>query len=75
MRRIAAHAYKAGAGIVTPMLSDEEVTLVAVVLTGFRIADDHTELDVGDVLVVRRGLGGRGRRDRRAGSGLPGPAG
>ncbi len=27
VRRIAAHAYKAGAGIVTPMLSDEEVTL------------------------------------------------
>ncbi|BCB17572.1 aminopeptidase [Bosea sp. ANAM02] len=28
VRRIAEHAYKAGAGIVTPMLSDEEVTLV-----------------------------------------------
>jgi aminopeptidase len=27
VRRIAEHAYKAGAGIVTPMLSDEEVTL------------------------------------------------
>ena len=27
VRRIAAHAYKAGAGLVTPILSDEEVTL------------------------------------------------
>lgn len=27
VRRIAEHAYKAGAGLVTPMLSDEEVTL------------------------------------------------
>jgi aminopeptidase len=27
VRRIAAHAYKAGAGIVTPILSDEELTL------------------------------------------------
>ncbi|MDA9432674.1 aminopeptidase [Bradyrhizobium sp. CCBAU 51627] len=27
VRRIAAHAYKAGAGIVTPILSDEEMTL------------------------------------------------
>ncbi|HVV39768.1 MAG TPA: aminopeptidase [Nitrobacter sp.] len=27
VRRIAAHAYKAGAGLVTPFLSDEEVTL------------------------------------------------
>ncbi|MBR0790671.1 aminopeptidase [Bradyrhizobium manausense] len=27
VRRIAAHAYKAGAGIVTPVLSDEEMTL------------------------------------------------
>ena len=27
MRRIAEHAYKAGAGLVTPILSDEEVTL------------------------------------------------
>jgi aminopeptidase len=27
VRRIAAHAYKAGAGLVTPILSDEEITL------------------------------------------------
>ncbi len=27
IRRIAAHAYKAGAGVVTPIISDEEVTL------------------------------------------------
>src|ERR1700716_4426509 len=27
VRRIAEHAYKAGAGLVTPILSDEEVTL------------------------------------------------
>src|ERR1700752_3780378 len=27
VRRIAAHAYKAGAGVVTPILSDEEMTL------------------------------------------------
>ena len=27
VRRIAVHAYKAGAGIVTPILSDEEMTL------------------------------------------------
>ena len=27
VRRIAEHAYKAGAGIVTPFLSDEEITL------------------------------------------------
>lgn len=27
VRRIAEHAYKAGAGIVTPLLSDEEITL------------------------------------------------
>ena len=27
MRRIAEHAYKAGAGLVTPFLSDEEITL------------------------------------------------
>ncbi len=27
MRKIAEHAYKAGAGLVTPILSDEEVTL------------------------------------------------
>src|SRR5690242_13062216 len=27
VRRIAVHAYKAGAGLVTPLLSDEEVTL------------------------------------------------
>ena len=29
VRRIAEHAYKAGAGLVTPILSDEEVTLAA----------------------------------------------
>src|SRR5690348_9137752 len=27
VRRLAVHAYKAGAGLVTPILSDEEVTL------------------------------------------------
>ena len=27
VRRIAEHAYKAGAGLVTPILSDEEITL------------------------------------------------
>ncbi|HJP69926.1 MAG TPA: aminopeptidase, partial [Sphingomicrobium sp.] len=27
VRRIAEHAYKAGAGLVTPFLSDEEITL------------------------------------------------
>src|SRR3954454_2190961 len=27
VRRIAEHAYKAGAGLVTPLLSDEEITL------------------------------------------------
>ena len=27
VRRIAEHAYKAGAGLVTPMFSDEEITL------------------------------------------------
>src|SRR6202795_2842226 len=27
VRRIAEHAYKAGAGVVTPILSDEEITL------------------------------------------------
>ena len=35
VRRIAEHAYKAGAGLVTPILSDEEVTL-----SRFRFAQD-----------------------------------
>src|SRR6202035_3925819 len=35
VRRIAEHAYKAGAGLVTPFLSDEEVTLAR-----FRFAPD-----------------------------------
>src|SRR5215471_6839584 len=35
VRRIAEHAYKAGAGIVTPILSDEELTL-----TRYRFAHD-----------------------------------
>ena len=32
VRRIAEHAYKAGAGLVTPFFSDEELTLVALSL-------------------------------------------
>jgi aminopeptidase len=30
VRRIAEHAYRAGAGIVTPFLSDEEITLARI---------------------------------------------
>src|SRR5882757_2607308 len=37
VRRIAEHAYKAGAGLVTPMLSDEEITL-----SRFRFAPDDS---------------------------------
>ena len=37
VRKIAEHAYKAGAGLVTPILSDEEVTLAR-----YRYADDHS---------------------------------
>src|SRR5262252_9616374 len=37
VRRIAVHAYKAGAGIVTPILSDEEVTL-----SRYRFAHDSS---------------------------------
>jgi aminopeptidase len=37
VRRISEHAYKAGAGIVTPILSDEEVTL-----SRYRFAQDHS---------------------------------
>ena len=37
MRRIAAAAYKAGAGLVTPILSDEEMTL-----SRFRLASDES---------------------------------
>ena len=35
-RRIAAEAYKAGAGLVTPILSDEEITLIAISLRSRR---------------------------------------
>src|SRR5579871_4932811 len=37
VRKIAEEAYKAGAGLVTPLLSDEEVTLAR-----FRYADDES---------------------------------
>src|ERR1700724_2111235 len=37
VRRIAEHAYKAGAGIVTPFLSDEEITL-----SRYRYAHDNS---------------------------------
>ncbi|KRE15725.1 peptidase M29 [Bosea sp. Root381] len=37
VRKIAEHAYKAGAGLVTPILSDEEVTLAR-----YRHAGDHS---------------------------------
>jgi aminopeptidase len=37
VRRIAEHAYKAGAGLVTPILSDEEITLAR-----YRFAQDHS---------------------------------
>lgn len=37
VRRIAEHAYKAGAGLVTPFLSDEEVTL-----SRYRFGADHS---------------------------------
>jgi aminopeptidase len=37
VRRIAEHAYRAGAGLVTPILSDEEVTV-----SRYRFAQDHS---------------------------------
>ncbi len=37
VRRIAEHAYRAGAGLVTPLLSDEEVTL-----SRYRFGQDHS---------------------------------
>ncbi len=37
VRKIAEHAYKAGAGLVTPILSDEEITLAR-----YRFAQDHS---------------------------------
>ena len=36
VRKIVEHAYKAGAGLVTPILSDEEITLAR-----YRFADGH----------------------------------
>ena len=59
VRRIAEHAYKAGAGLVTPIFSDEEITLAR-----YRYARD-------DELRPRAGLALRGhgqglRRQRRA---------